>query len=127
MELRVSGWILPDGSWLECRPWEHITFAKSLPWVNEQKSKDPELLMLWDNQDEERLRQCFGRLGMGKVCYHLIDADFLNLRQLRMLQQVYGFFSLEEEVEFIGRIRGKIQLRVFTKIRDPERLNRLGG
>jgi hypothetical protein len=123
---RVSGWILPDGSWVECHPWEHVRTAKSLPVVLEQRGKDPELVGLWDDPDDEKLRGCLARIGLVKVCYHLVDADTLTPRQLRMLQQVYGFHSLDEEIEFIGRIRGRVELRILMKIRDPERLNTLG-
>lgn len=123
---RVSGWILPDGAWVECDPWEHVRTAKRLPLVEERKGVDQELTALWDDPDDEKLRHCLARLGLVKVCYHLIDADTLNARQLRMLQQVYGFHSLDEEIEFIGRIRGRVELRILMKIRDPERLNNLG-
>ena len=66
------------------------------------------------------------RIGLVKVCYLIVDADFLTPRQLRMLQQVFGFHSLEDEIDFIGRIRGRVELRVLMKIRDPDRLNALG-
>jgi hypothetical protein len=126
MSHRVSGWILPDGSWVECRPWEHIRAAKSLPVVSAQRDSDRELDELWSDPDDEKLRSCLARLGLIKVCYHLVDADFITPRQLRMLQQVYGFHSLEDEIEFVGRIRGRVELRVLMKMRDPERLNLLG-
>jgi hypothetical protein len=125
MSVRVSGWILPDGSWLDCYPWEHIRFAKSLPLTLELRETDAELAELWDHLDEERLRSCLARLGFVKVCYHMVDADFLSGRQLRMLQQVYGFHPLETELEFIGRIRGRLELRLLMKMRDPDRLNNL--
>jgi hypothetical protein len=92
----------------------------------EKRKVDIELHALWDDPDDERIRHCLARIGLVKVCYHLVDADSLTPRQLRMLQQVYGFHSLEDEIEFIGRIRGKVELRILMKIRDPERLNALG-
>ena len=126
MSQRVSGWILPDGSWHECNPWEHIRVAKSFSFVVAERGRDHELHTFWDDPDDEKIRPCLARLGLIKVCYHLVDADFMTPRQLRMLQQVYGFHPLEDEVEFIGRIRGKVELRILMKVRDPERLNTLG-
>ena len=127
MSQRVSGWILPDGSWHECEPWEHIKVSKSFSFVIAARLEDRELDSLWDDPDDEKVRHCLARLGLIKVCYRLVDADFMTARQLRMLQQVYGFHSLEDEIEFIGRIRGKLELRILMKIRDPERLNTLAN
>jgi hypothetical protein len=126
LEPKVSGWILPDGTWFECRPWEHIKVAKSMVWLQTERPKNLLLNETWDHPDEEQIRDALAQLGMVKVCYHMVDADSLSPRQLRMLQQVYGFHNLDSEIEFIGRIRGKIQVRILMKLRDPDRLNTLG-
>ena len=126
MEPKVSGWILPDGGWYECRPWEHIQAAKSMSWLQQERTKNLLLDQTWDSSDEEDIREALAQLGMVKVCYHLVDADFISPRQLRMLQQVYGFHSLGLEIEFVGKIRGRMELRLFMKLRDAERLNHLG-
>jgi hypothetical protein len=127
MSHRISGWILPDGTWHECRPWEHIAAAKSMPWLQEQRLKNSSLDEQWQDPDEEKIRACLASLGMIKVCYHMVDADSFTLRQLKTLQTVYDLIPLESEIEFIGRIRIKIELRMLLKVRDPERLNMLGS
>jgi hypothetical protein len=127
VEPKVSGWILPEGSWHECRPWEHLEFAKSLERVILERPKNKLLNETWDAPDDEQIREALAQIGLIKVCYHLIDADFVNPRQLRMLQQVYGFHSLACEIEFIGKIKARMELRLFMKLRDPDRLNTLAG
>lgn len=127
MTLRVSGWILPDGAWVECKPWEHIKAAKELQWLQAQKMAHTELHTLWHDPDEEKLRVCLARHGLIKVCYHLVDADEFNNRQLRCLQSLYSLMPLDEDIEFIGRIRLKMQVRLFLKLKDADRLNTLGS
>ena len=123
---RISGWILPCGHWEECMPWEHIRVAKELEWVQSQRPAYPELHANWDDPDDEKLRVCLAGIGLVKVCYQLVDADSLNGRQLKKLQELYALSPLEEDVEFIGRIKVKLQVRILLKLRDPERLNMLG-
>lgn len=122
---KLSGWIFPCGKWLDCMPWEHIKIAKSYPYIIEAKDKNERLQSLWDHPDEELLRVELAKIGMIKVCYYLIDADFINLSQLKKLQDLYALSPLDEEIEFIGRIKLKLQVRIFLKIKDPERLNNL--
>jgi hypothetical protein len=122
---RISGWLLPCGNWIECKPWEHIKSAKDIPYIIENKNKNTELQTLWDHPDEELLRAELAKIGMVKVCYYLIDADYLTHSQLQKLQDLYTISPLDEEIEFIGRIRIKIQVRLFLKIKDPDRLNKL--
>lgn len=123
--MRVSGWILPDGEWVECDPWDHIRAAKGLPLTEGLRAKNPQLDELWAHHDDEMLRACLAELGFIKVCYHLVDANELSLRQLKRLQELFAGFDPELELEFIGRIRLKLQVRLLLKIRDPERLNSL--
>lgn len=126
MSNRVSGWILPDGTWVECMPWEHIRVAKDIAWVQQQRTASSELEAHWDDPDDEKIRGSLARLGLVKVCYHLVDADSLTNRQLKRLQESYALMPPDEEIEFIGRIRVKMQVRILLKLRDSERLNTLG-
>ncbi|BBH53589.1 hypothetical protein [Fluviispira sanaruensis] len=122
---RLSGWLFPDGKWMDCNPWEHLKAAKELPFLIEKSKTCNKLQALWQHEDEELLRSELAKIGMIKVCYYLIDADFLNTNQLYKLQELFALSPLDEEIEFIGRIKLKIQVRIFLKIKDPERLNNL--
>ena len=124
-KVRLSGWLLPNGTWNECLPWEHLKSAKQIPYVIENKENNTILQTYWDHPDEELLRSELGKIGMIKVSYTLIDADFINDLQLSQLQKLTQIFPPEEELEFIGRIKLKIQVRIFLKIKDPQRLNSL--
>jgi hypothetical protein len=123
--LRISGWVLPSGEYLQCKPWEHIAFAKCIPWLVEQHASHKKLSELWNEPDTEKLREVLAELGLVKVCYHLIDANFLNMRQLVCLQEIYGVLAPTEDIEFVGRIRVKLPVRIFLKMRCPDRLNSL--
>lgn len=122
---KLSGWIFPCGKWLDCKPWEHIKEAKGYSYILETKEKNEKLQLLWDNPDEELLRVELAKIGMIKVCYYHIDANYINLPQLKKLQDLYIISPLDEEIEFIGKIRLKLQVRLFLKIKDPDRLNNL--
>ncbi|KAB8033134.1 hypothetical protein [Fluviispira multicolorata] len=122
---RLSGWLFPDGKWFECAPWEHLKAAKELPFVVEKAQNCEVLRSLWQHEDEELLRAELAKIGMIKVCYYLVDADHLNNLQLFKLQELFALSALDEDIEFIGRIKIKIQVRIFLKIKDPERLNKL--
>ena len=126
MSHRVSGWILPDGTWLPCNPWEHIRAAKQIHFLIEEKEKHLELARTWADPDEEKLRTCLASMGFVKVCYHLVDADGFNNRQLRQLQELYSLLSPDDEIEFIGRIQLRLPVRLLLKLKDAERLNALG-
>ncbi|MBX9703599.1 MAG: hypothetical protein K2X39_05550 [Silvanigrellaceae bacterium] len=122
---RISGWILPDGSWHECRPWEHIKFAKTLEFVSSLKNENPSFSNIFNDPDEEKIRIEFARQGMVKVCYHYIDADYLNETQLKALQEIYSLAPPDEEIDFVGKIKARIPIRIFLKIKDFGRLNNL--
>ncbi len=124
-KVRLSGWILPNGSWHECLPWEHIKTAKTISFIIENKDNNLKLKTFWDHPDDELLRAELANIGMIKVCYTFIDADNINDAQLIQLQKLAQYFPLDEEIEFIGKIKLKIQVRLFLKIKDPNRLNKL--
>ncbi|WGL60276.1 hypothetical protein QEJ31_01480 [Pigmentibacter sp. JX0631] len=124
-KVRLSGWLLPNGTWSECLPWEHLKSAKNIPYVIENKENNAVLQTYWDHPDEELLRSELGKIGMIKISYTLIDADYINELQLTQLQKLAQIYPLEEELEFIGKIKLKIQVRIFLKIKDPQRLNNL--
>lgn len=116
---------MPDASWVECKPWEHVALAKSLPEVKQLRASDSELDNLWDLGNDEALRDCLARLGMIKVCYHLVDANHITMRQLIKLQDVHAFSDSSLTIEFIGKIRLKIELRILLKLKNVDRLNQL--
>ena len=122
---KLSGWVLPCGKWLECNPWEHIKEAKSFSYTLESKDLNKALELIWNHPDEELLRAELAKIGMIKVCYYEIDADHINFCQLKKLQELYSISPLDEDIEFIGKIKIKLQVRLFLKIKDPERLNKL--
>lgn len=66
-------------------------------------------------------------MGLIKVCYNLIDADSINLRQLKVLQDLYKMHQPATDLEFIGGIRLRMELRLFLKLRSAERLNALAA
>ncbi|WP_148697908.1 hypothetical protein [Silvanigrella aquatica] len=122
---KISGWVLPCGNWINCNPWEHIKKAKEINYIIESKDKNQNLHLLWNHPDDELLRAELAKIGMIKVCYKQIDADSVTPSQLTKLQELFSLCSLDEDIEFIGRIKLKIQVRLFLKIKDVERLNRL--
>ena len=124
-QFKISGWLLPCGKWNECNPWEHIKRAKEYQYVIELKEKNEKLRLFWNNPDDELLRSELAKIGMIKVCYYQIDADNINMNQLKTLQNIYTVCPLDQDIEFIGRIKLKLQIRLLLKIKDPERLNQL--
>lgn len=124
---RPSGWLLPDATWHPCEPWDHIRAVKQIPWLLEQRSGHYRLDQCWDLEDDEPIRQCLARMGLVKVSYNLVDADSISTAQLRALQDLYRLHEPDTDLEFIGSIRLRLELRAFLKLKSPERLNTLGS
>lgn len=122
---KLSGWVFPSGVWFNCKPWEHIKEIKNHPYFNKLKENNKIFKELWNNPDEELLRIELAKIGMIKVCYYHIDANNINHLQLKTLQTLFSITTLDEDIEFIGKIRLKIPIRLFLKIKDPERLNHI--
>ncbi len=118
---------MPDASWHPCEPWEHIVAVKEIPWLLEIKDKHYSLSRCWDLADDEPIRLCLARMGLIKVCYNLIDADFITPEQLVALQELYRLHQPTVDLEFIGGIRLQLELRLFLKLRSPDRLNGLAS
>lgn len=123
----ICGWILPDGSWHPCPAWKHVLSAKEIPWVAEQRNKHYSLGNAWEKDDEEGFRRALASMGLVKINKQFVDADFLSNAQLTFMQTLYLECNPDCELEFVGRIVLKMPVRVFLKLKNPERLNMLGS
>lgn len=126
MQFPWCGWILPDGAIVACPHWQHLETAKSIPFVLLQKEKSSALQKCWDLGDEELFRRSLANIGLVKVHDNLIDADEFNLQQLLVLQKIFEWAHPDLDIDIVGRIQLKIPVRLFLKIKNPDRLNGLG-
>lgn len=123
--IQKSGWILPDGSFVECEPWLHLQTAKTISFVIEMKNSHIGLQDTWDDTEGELLRKSLGDIGLVKVNNELVDAHYINNTQLKVLQQLYDLAPPEKEIVFVGKISLRLPVRLFLKLKNPDRLNML--
>lgn len=121
------GWVLIDGSFVHCEPWKHLETARALPWVLEQRSRVVTLDENWNDPDGEALRKALADIGLVKVDNMLIDVDFMNNSQLRTLQSLFELDEPRSEIQFVGKISIRMEVRIFLKMKSSDRLNMLAG
>jgi hypothetical protein len=91
---QLSGWILPDGSWLEVDAWWHLNSLYDLRAQGRVAGLcDPEPAAILDVGDEAAVRDMAARLGFVKISRGEIDAYALLDHQLKTLQHVLEEFD----------------------------------
>lgn len=121
------GWILPDGTFVSCAPWQHLQSARELPFVVEARTRHSSLNANWDDGEGELLRKALGEIGLVKVHDILIDVESLNLSQLKTLQALFELDEPRKEIQFVGKVTLKMEVRLFLKLKSPDRLNMLAS
>lgn len=121
------GWILPDGTFVTCAPWQHLQKAREIEFVIHARVKYEALHLSWDDPEGELLRKALADLGLVKVNDALIDADSINYQQLKKLQALFDLDEPRREIQFVGRLNLRMEVRLFLKLKNPDRLNMLAS
>lgn len=118
----LSGWILPDGTWLPVDEWWHIAALYDL-----RDSGYTALLSLRSESillggDEALIRSHAADLGFVKVSRRLLDAYSMNQAQLKTLQEQLIYCDLEAEFGILNGDKGvvrTISVARLLKLRNP--------
>ena len=118
----LSGWILPDGTWMQVAEWWHIQAIYELR--DSGNLSDPDLATVLQGGDEALIRHELAAKGFAKVSRGVLDAYSMTDAQLRSLQDQLMFFDASDEVLILmeGGVEKRVSLERVLKLRKPHSL-----
>lgn len=103
---RITGWLCPDGKFVQCEMYEHIDFCKKHPIFTQRVPKIVEILDRLDSI-EEGCRELAEREGNSNAEWHCYEIASDNARpEIRRLLLNDGFIRVGESegsLHFEGR------------------------
>ena len=121
----LSGWILPDGTWIAVEEWWHLSALFDLRDTGMTPLTTKDSLTVLAGGDEAQIRHHVAELGFVKISRSLIDAYTLSSSQLRTLQELLEFCDLESELGLLQSANAEIkQISVarILKLKNPAAL-----
>ena len=123
--VELSGWILPDGTWMAVEEWWHLSALFDLRDTGMTPLTTKQSLAVLAGGDEAQIRHHVAELGFVKISRSLIDAYTLSSSQLRTLQELLEFCDLESELGLLQSANAEIkQISVarILKLKNPAAL-----
>lgn len=97
----LSGWLLPDGTFLEAKEWWHLAALYDLRDAGEVLLCTPQAKIVLDGGDEDRIKEFVFQIGFVKLGRRLVEGAELSVGQLKTLHSLIEFFVPDEELGFI--------------------------
>jgi hypothetical protein len=94
----ISGWILPDGRWIETKEWWHISALYDLKDEQYAPLQSTKAQQIFQEGDEESIRNFASELGFIKVSQTIIDGEIMTKIQLDTLKNLLLIFNPDFEI-----------------------------
>jgi hypothetical protein len=94
----LSGWILPDGTWLPVAEWWHINAIYDLRDSCLALANNSAVLDALSSGDEAEIRHQLALAGFAKVSRGILDTYSLSDLQLKTLQDQILYFDSTQEI-----------------------------
>jgi hypothetical protein len=105
----LSGWILPDGTWIAVEEWWHLAALFDMRDTGMEILCTEESLRVLASGDEGQIRHHVATLGFVKLSRKIVDAYSLSNGQLRTLQGLLQFCDLESEFGLLQEANTEIK------------------
>ena len=117
--LELSGWILPDGTWISVQEWWHLSTLFELRDQGYEGLSCTESINALATGDEALIRDLAARKGLAKVSRCVLDAYVFNDAQLATLQGLMELCDLDAELTLLshGGTQRNISVARLLKLR----------
>lgn len=122
---KISGWILPDGTFQEVEEWWHVSYLYERRDAGDADLNDAISLEVLTDGDESAVRDLAAKKGYVKISRGEIDAYTMTAAQLRQLQGLLDLCDPEFEFRVLvegGKTLRNISIGRLMKIRNPQLL-----
>lgn len=122
---KISGWILPDGTYKEVEEWWHVSYIYECRDGGDALFQDDESRLVLDGGEEAAIRDLAAKKGFIKISRGEIDGYSMTPQQLRQLQGLLDLCDPDFEFRLLvegGKVLKSISVARLMKIRNPQLL-----